>query len=86
MESLHLTGPLPAIRRLATLAQRLQVSHEVTEGVLRVAIEDAGALIDGAHTVLAPLESGLVKAVRTDLSSSHLSLLALSFMAGVTER
>lgn len=78
MESLHLTGPLPAIRRLATLAQRLQIPHEVTEGVLRVALDDAGALIDGAHNVLAPLESGLVRAVRTDLSSSPLSLLTLA--------
>jgi EAL domain-containing protein (putative c-di-GMP-specific phosphodiesterase class I) len=78
VESLHLTGPLPAIRRLAELAARLRVQHEVTGGVLRVAFEDAGPLIDGAHTALAPLESGLVRAVRTDLSRDSLSLLAVS--------
>jgi EAL domain-containing protein (putative c-di-GMP-specific phosphodiesterase class I) len=78
VESLHLTGPLPAIRRLAELAQRLKVDHEVTSGVLRVAIDDAGPLIDGANSALAPLESGLVKAVRTDLSTGSLSLLSVA--------
>jgi EAL domain-containing protein (putative c-di-GMP-specific phosphodiesterase class I) len=69
VESLHLTGPLPAVRRLALLAAQLGVTHEVSAGVLHMPLEAASPLIDGAHTVLAPLEAMLVHVVRTDLAS-----------------
>ena len=71
MECLHLTGPPPAIRRLTELALKLGVEHEVEAGVLRVSMEAAGSLVDGAESVLAPLEAALVHAVRTDLSSGR---------------
>lgn len=77
VESLHLTGPLPAVRRLAQLASKLKIDHEVSSGVLRVAVEDSPALFDRASTALAPLEACLVRVVRTDLASgSPESLLA----------
>jgi len=79
MESLHLTGPPPAIRRLAQLASGIGVTFEVEGGVLRVPFDESGALIDAAGTVLAPLEAGLVRAIRTDLSTgSSLSLLTVA--------
>jgi EAL domain-containing protein (putative c-di-GMP-specific phosphodiesterase class I) len=79
MESLHLTGPPPAIRRLAQLAAGMDVTFEVEGGVLRVPFDESGPLIDSAQTVLAPLEAGLVKAIRVDLSSgSMLSLLTVA--------
>jgi EAL domain-containing protein (putative c-di-GMP-specific phosphodiesterase class I) len=79
MESLHLTGPPPAIRRLVQLASGIGVTFEVEGGVLRVPFDESGALIDAAQTVLAPLEAGLVKAIRTDLSSgTSLSLLTVA--------
>ena len=79
MESLHLTGPPPAVRRLTVLAAELGVTHEVTSGVLRVPVEAAGALVDGALGVLAPLEASLVHVVRTDTAAgTPESLLAVA--------
>ena len=82
MESLYLTGPLPAIRRLARLASSLELQHDVDGGVLRLPIDAASALIDGAERVLAPLEAGLVHAVRIDLAEgSPASFLAVACAA-----
>lgn len=67
VESVHLTGPLPAIRRLVTAAADLGIDHEVLGGVLRVPTDAAPALFDRADRVLAPLEAALVRVVRTDL-------------------
>ncbi|HVM55670.1 MAG TPA: EAL domain-containing protein [Acidimicrobiales bacterium] len=79
MESLHLTGPPPAVRRLTALAASLAVPHEVESGVLRVPIDAAGPLIDAAESVLAPMEAALVRAVRVDLSSGRpVTILALA--------
>lgn len=79
VESLHLTGPLPAVRRLALLAAELGVPAEVTSGVLHVALEAASPLIDRAATVLAPLEATLVHVVRTDLAKGSMeSMLAIA--------
>src|SRR3954470_9062119 len=77
VESLHLTGPLPAIRRLVGLAGDLQPEHEVVGGVLRIPVDAAPALFDKAASGMAPLETSLVRVVRTDLASgSPSSLLA----------
>lgn len=82
MESLHLTGPAPAVRRLTLLAGELGIAYEVTGGVLRVPVEASGALIDGSLTRLAPLEAALVHVVRTDLATdTPASLLAVSCAA-----
>lgn len=78
MESLHLTGPAPAVRRLTQLAAGLGVVHEVESGVLRVPMDAAGTLVDAAETVLAPLEAGLVRAVRTDLAGRPVQVLAVA--------
>ncbi|MEA3057002.1 MAG: hypothetical protein QOD30_2434, partial [Actinomycetota bacterium] len=67
MESVHLTGPLPAVRRLVTAAADLGIEHEVIGGVLRVPTDAAPALFDRAARTLAPLEAALVRVVRTDL-------------------
>lgn len=82
MESLHLTGPLPAVRRLTVLAAELGVVHEVAGGVLTVPVEAAGPLVDRAQSVLAPLEAGLVHVVRTDVAAATpTSLLAVACAA-----
>jgi EAL domain-containing protein (putative c-di-GMP-specific phosphodiesterase class I) len=82
VEALHLTGPAPAVRRLAQVAARLHVAHEVEGGVLRVPIDVAGAVIDGGAEALAPLEAQLVRVVRVDLASgSPSSLLAVAAAA-----
>ena len=67
MESVHLTGPLPAVRRLVATAADLGIEHEVIGGVLRVPTDAAPALFDRAGRTLAPLEASLVRVVRTDL-------------------
>ncbi|MEA3020965.1 MAG: hypothetical protein QOI47_2489, partial [Actinomycetota bacterium] len=82
MEWLHLTGPPPAIHRLESLAADLGVAHDVTDGVLRVPLDAVDRLVDGSGSVLAPLEAGLVLAVRADPDAgSPLALLALAAMA-----
>jgi EAL domain-containing protein (putative c-di-GMP-specific phosphodiesterase class I) len=68
VESLQLTGPLPAVRRLVALAVELGIDHDVIAGVLRVPVDAAPVLFDRAAAVLAPLEAGLVRVVRTDLA------------------
>jgi EAL domain-containing protein (putative c-di-GMP-specific phosphodiesterase class I) len=67
VESVHLTGPLPAVRRLVTAAGDLGIDHEVVAGVLRVPTDAAPTLFDRAARTLAPLEAALVRVVRTDL-------------------
>jgi EAL domain-containing protein (putative c-di-GMP-specific phosphodiesterase class I) len=70
VESVHLTGPLPAVRRLVAAAADLGIDHEVLGGVLRVPTDAAPALFDRAGRTLAPLEAALVRVVRTDLVKS----------------
>ena len=77
MESLLLTGPLPAVGRLASLATELGIEHDVIAGVLRVPVDATPALFDRAAAVLAPLEAALVRVVRADLEGrDHAALLA----------
>jgi EAL domain-containing protein (putative c-di-GMP-specific phosphodiesterase class I) len=68
VESLHLTGPPPTLRRLVQLAAELGLPHEVESAVLRVPIDAAPLLFDRSAKVLSPLEAGLVRVIRTDLT------------------
>ena len=57
----------------------MRLSFEVEGGVLRIPFDESGPLIDAAQSVLAPLEAGLVRAIRTDLSTgTSLSLLTIA--------
>jgi EAL domain-containing protein (putative c-di-GMP-specific phosphodiesterase class I) len=79
VESLHLTGPPPAVKRLTRLAAELGLTHEVEAGVLRVPVDASGPLIDGSRAALAPLEATLVRVVRIDMSNgSPTSILAVA--------
>lgn len=84
MESVHLTGPLPAIRRLVAAAAELGLDHDVIGGVLRIPTDAAPALFDRAERVLAPLEAGLVRVVRTDLIPAEPAALLAATSAAPT--
>jgi EAL domain-containing protein (putative c-di-GMP-specific phosphodiesterase class I) len=84
VESLHLTGPLPAVRRLVLIADELGIDHEVVAGVLRLPVESAPPLFDRAAHALAPLEAALVRVVRTDLVSGEPSALLAATAAAPT--
>lgn len=84
VESLHLAGPAPTIRRLVLLAAELDLPHEVESGVLRVPLESAPALFDQSSNALSPLEAGLVRVVRTDLGSGKPLALVANAVAAPT--
>ena len=84
VESLHLTGPPPTIRRLVQLAAELDLPHEVETGVLRVPLESAPALLDRSSSVIAPLEAGLVRVIRADLAPGKPMALVANVVAAPT--
>ena len=66
MEQVHLAGPPATVQRLAALAHELGLEHVGAPGVLRLPVDAAWTLAEHAVDVVAPLEAGLVRVVRSD--------------------
>ncbi|HYD08484.1 MAG TPA: EAL domain-containing protein [Acidimicrobiales bacterium] len=60
-----MAGPPATMQRLAALAGELGLRHKATSGALELEVEDAWKLAEHATDVVAPLEAGLVRVVRS---------------------